>query len=189
MDGNSVKGWAYREDINSKFRAAMEDGHSCKDQFNNEATTGLFSVFDGHGGYEAVDYCKERVPIEFQKSLNDSADDIFEAYETCFKKVDEQLKLAGAIQSGTTATVCLVQMEDNEKVLYVGNVGDTAAVLVGLGEAQQVTVDHKPIDQDEAQRITKSGGFIYKGRVAGQLAVTRALGDHQLKEEGVIGVP
>jgi serine/threonine protein phosphatase PrpC len=33
------------------------------------------------------------------------------------------------------------------------------------------------------------GGFVIQGRVAGQLAVTRALGDHALKTEGVICSP
>ena len=35
----------------------------------------------------------------------------------------------------------------------------------------------------------KEGGIIAKGRVSGQLAVSRALGDLELKNQGVSNVP
>lgn len=33
------------------------------------------------------------------------------------------------------------------------------------------------------------GGFILAGRVGGQLAITRSVGDHALRQEGVIPTP
>lgn len=46
----SVKEYAYTEDKNRQFRPDMEDTHCHKDQLAGDASTGLFAVFDGHGG-------------------------------------------------------------------------------------------------------------------------------------------
>jgi serine/threonine protein phosphatase PrpC len=45
-----------------------------------------------------------------------------------------------------------------------------------------MTKDHQTSDPEEVSRIEKSGGFMFKGRVLGVLAVTRSLGDHCMKE-------
>jgi serine/threonine protein phosphatase PrpC len=76
------------------------------------------------------------------------------------------------------------------------NVGDTRVVYghcnVGVDgatvqaatatTAQRLTVDdsldHNPL---EVARIERAGGFVFKGRVCGVLAVTRSLGDALLK--------
>lgn len=42
--------------------------------------------------------------------------------------------------------------------------------------------DHRLDDPREAERIEKAGGFLFKGRVLGVLAVTRSLGDHCMKD-------
>jgi serine/threonine protein phosphatase PrpC len=44
-----------------------------------------------------------------------------------------------------------------------------------------LTLDHRVDDPKEIARIQKAGGFIFKGRVMGVLAVTRSLGDHIFK--------
>jgi serine/threonine protein phosphatase PrpC len=44
-----------------------------------------------------------------------------------------------------------------------------------------LTKDHRPDDPDEIARIEKAGGFMFKGRVVGVLAITRSLGDHCMK--------
>lgn len=42
--------------------------------------------------------------------------------------------------------------------------------------------DHRVDDPSEAERIERAGGFLFKNRVLGVLAVTRSLGDHCMKE-------
>ncbi|GAC74541.1 hypothetical protein PANT_12d00022 [Moesziomyces antarcticus T-34] len=75
-----------------------------------------------------------------------------------------------------------------KRVLYTANVGDTRAVLCRNGQAVRLTYDHKGSDAQEAKRITDAGGFVMNNRVNGVLAVTRSLGDSNMKEF-VVGSP
>lgn len=70
--------------------------------------------------------------------------------------------------------------------LIVANVGDSRGVMCdSKGNAIPLSFDHKPEDASERKRIQDAGGFVkFNGvwRVNGILAVSRALGDYQLKE-------
>ena len=65
--------------------------------------------------------------------------------------------------------------------------GDTKAVLVSLenGKPKVVskTIEHKGTNLREQERVKQAGGTIIQNRVSGSLAVTRALGDLDLKKE------
>jgi serine/threonine protein phosphatase PrpC len=78
-------------------------------------------------------------------------------------------------------------MEDTVR-LYCANAGDARIVLGHHGQATRLTKDHRPDDPDEIARIEQAGGFMFKGRVVGVLAITRSLGDHCMKSF-VIGEP
>ncbi|CAE7201569.1 CCC1, partial [Symbiodinium sp. CCMP2592] len=68
----------------------------------------------------------------------------------------------------------------------VANVGDSRAITVdGSGGSTRLSVDHRPTDAAEARRIREEGGFVTMGRVSGELAVSRALGDLLLKSSGL----
>lgn len=62
------------------------------------------------------------------------------------------------------------------------NAGDSRIVLGHQGQAVRLTTDHRVDDPLEVARIEQAGGFIFKGRVLGVLAVTRSLGDYLLKD-------
>jgi protein phosphatase PTC1 len=65
----------------------------------------------------------------------------------------------------------------------VANVGDSRAVLCRAGRAVRLTKDHKATDPEEAARVVAQGGFVGRfNRVNGILAISRALGDHLLKQ-------
>ncbi|CAH9051479.1 unnamed protein product [Cuscuta epithymum] len=59
--------------------------------------------------------------------------------------------------------------------------------------AKELTQDHHPDRDDERSRVESAGGHVSKwggvARVNGQLAVSRAIGDVDLKSYGVISVP
>lgn len=42
--------------------------------------------------------------------------------------------------------------------------------------------DHKPVNKEESARITAAGGFVEYGRVNGNLALSRAVGDFEFKQ-------
>ncbi|KAF2360096.1 PPM-type phosphatase domain [Trinorchestia longiramus] len=80
--------------------------------------------------------------------------------------------------SGCTACVALL----HQNKLYVANVGDSRCVLSRAGKAVDMSVDHKPEDDVETERIIKAGGKVTEdGRVNGGLNLSRALGDHGYK--------
>jgi len=83
----------------------------------------------------------------------------------------------------------MVRREGLHNVLYVANVGDTRAVLSKSGQAERMSVDDKCDNIDEQIRIKQSNGLIVMNRVGGVLAVTRAFGDHSLKDSGLIAIP
>ncbi|XP_055613833.1 probable protein phosphatase CG10417 isoform X2 [Uranotaenia lowii] len=80
--------------------------------------------------------------------------------------------------SGCTAVVALL----HEKELFVANAGDSRCVVCRNGKALEMSVDHKPEDQIEFDRIQKAGGRVtLDGRVNGGLNLSRAIGDHGYK--------
>merc|ERR1740130_153908 len=65
--------------------------------------------------------------------------------------------------------------------VWCANLGDSRALLCREGRAIQLSLDHKPDREDEAERIESAGGFVSFRRVLGRLAVSRAFGDEEYK--------
>lgn len=183
--GHSVISFAYKEYSNHHYRPYMEDGHKIIDSFLEDPNQGYFAIFDGHGGKESVTYCKREFHEELMKNLKMYPNSVENALIDTFEIIDKQLSLCGHNQVGTTATVALIRNENRQRVLYTANVGDSAAVLVSLSGVEQLTYDHKATDKGEMMRVQRSGGSIYRGRLRGTLALTRSLGDHNLKSSGL----
>lgn len=92
----------------------------------------------------------------------------------------------GTTASGSTAIAVMITPSH----LVCANVGDSRAVLgrrggEGSGRSEQVVElshDHKPTLPAERARIEGAGGRVVVGRVDGSLAMSRALGDFELKD-------
>lgn len=54
-------------------------------------------------------------------------------------------------------------------------------MLVRSSRAVPLSSDHKASREDEVVRVQDAGGFVWFDRVMGQLAVSRAIGDHSLR--------
>lgn len=147
---------------------------------SQEHNLSLFGIFDGHGGKKAsafvktnlVHYLKEALEKENPENLTDKG--IFKALKKCFEKLDKDY----VGRDGTTATIAVVMGED----VWVANVGDSRTLLVNNeGRATQASEDAKPSIARYKEDIEKRGSSVSDyGRLAGILAVARAIGDRDV---------
>ncbi|CAF4122687.1 unnamed protein product [Rotaria socialis] len=190
----SMQGW----------RVDMEDAHATILTLDDNSWSrwSYFGVFDGHAGYRTAVKAAEKLHLQILSSLNalvaDNANETvpskvissqldFSKFETAIKdayfKFDHEWREENRNnnqddKSGSTAISCLI---DAERVYFL-NVGDSRAILVSSeGRVLLATKDHKPSDQVERQRIQDAGGTVLIQRVNGSLAVSRALGDFEYK--------
>ena len=77
-------------------------------------------------------------------------------------------------------------MSDPAGLRSQANAGDSRAVASVSGRAEPLSVDHKPQDQLEQERITAAGGWVVFNRVNGNLALSRALGDFPFKQNSAV---
>jgi serine/threonine protein phosphatase PrpC len=105
-----------------------------------------------------------------------------EVLREAFLRTDEEFSNSG-LQAGLVGSTAVVALVGSHRV-WIANCGDSRAVLSRGGVAVQVTDDHKPEREDEAERVEKAGGQVlyWNGhRVMGVLAMSRAIGDHCLR--------
>ncbi len=82
-----------------------------------------------------------------------------------------------AFTAGCTANVLLL----SDTHVYCANTGDSRSVLCEKGKALELSKDHKPDVPSEHSRIVAAGHTVASGRVDGNLAVSRAIGDWEYK--------
>lgn len=197
---HSVKEYSYNENKNYPFRKDMQDYHNIIDSFNDVETQGYFALLDGHGGNDVVEYANEKMPLILLSNLNQLGSNKELLFIRSFNELDGEIKLlSSANESGTTFTLIFICVENEKKMLYCSNLGDTKAILIRTFKNEEgkldfknficLTKEHKCTDKEEAERIRNEGGLVFNGRLFGQLALSRALGDFNLKPNGLITKP
>ncbi len=192
---------AYSEDQNTEYRETMEDCSSIVEKIGlGSRTFSLFSLYDGHGGDSIAKFTRDKMPIFLNKYFT-STKGIDEGFTLSFKNLDNEIKgMNNSDKEGTTVSVLLIEYSSNnmgnmentdnnhqiqKPMLYCANVGDSRVMLVTQDKVEKFSYDHKANDPTEADRVKKAGGIIFGGRVYGKFALTRALGDFELKQYGV----
>ncbi|KAF9221630.1 PP2C-domain-containing protein [Gyrodon lividus] len=166
------------------WRINMEDAHATllTLEASSKDNNAFFGVYDGHGGGTVAKFAGKNV----HKRL--LAEDAYrekryeEAMKRAFLGTDEDLLADPAHTrdpSGCTAVAALVT---HDKKIYVANAGDSRSVISVKGEVKPLSFDHKPSSDTERARIVGAGGYIEYGRVNGNLALSRALGDFEFKK-------
>lgn len=189
----SVRGVGAADSIGPRPR--MEDDHITVDGVCGDNTRGYFAVYDGHGGRGAVDYVAKALHLNTCHLLGATKRDAPSCLEEAHLTTDAALRRRNVLLQGTTTVVCMVEMSaggeaaKRPRVLHCANTGDSRAVLSRGGRAVRLSVDHKPDLPEERKRIEALGGYVSRGkppRVNGIIAVSRALGDHKLKQPALV---
>jgi protein phosphatase PTC2/3 len=162
----------------------------------------VLGVLDGHGGQECALFASEELPgiitsiarreggtnslsnrsSKASSSLSNTKTGaaLPEILFKAFRQADDEWMRTTSHVSGSTA--CIMLYDNGSGRAYIGNTGDTRAVMSRSGNAIDLTIDKKATDPDEIARIAICGGHVSRGRVMGSLAVSRAFGDVQLKK-------
>lgn len=182
-----------------------DNPHLCSS--DQDLSVHLFGVYDGHGGSQVANYCKERLHIALAEEIDKTKQNFndieyswkerwMKIFLDCFRKLDDEVggspEIDGDITSnplvvppiapnsvGSTAVVAIVCSTH----IIVANCGDSRAVLCHGKAAMPLSTDHKPRREDECERIEALGGKVinWNGyRVSGVLAVSRSIGDRYL---------
>ncbi|XP_059093408.1 probable protein phosphatase 2C T23F11.1 [Tigriopus californicus] len=170
VGSSSMQGW----------RISMEDAHTHILQLTEDKDAMFFGVYDGHGGGKIAAYVSKHLHKIILKQPEYQKGDIETAIAKGFLECDETMRTEESLKdemSGSTAITALVR--DNK--VFINNVGDSRCIAGVSGKALALSVDHKPQDEKEHQRIVNAGGFVEFNRVNGNLALSRALGDFAFK--------
>lgn len=161
----------------------MEDTHYAAYPFNGSEEAALFGVFDGHVGKHAAEKAKVLFPEEFAKNLRGHEEDTDMALVLRKTFLSTDARMIEFDMEGATATGVYIWKAAGRRFLQAANVGDSTAFLCRDGKAVWLSVDHKVNDPEERDRLIKAGMQLSEGqsRING-LAVSRALGDHFVKE-------
>jgi len=125
----------------------------------------FFGVFDGHGGETCSSFLKHNF-LNFLIEDKSFPIDIKEAIINAVEKAEKEFNrkyvdmLNNNIDfSGSCACIVLII----ECKIYVINIGDSRAImsLNNGNKIQPLTIDHKPNNPKEFDRITKIGGKVY----------------------------
>ncbi|KAL5579431.1 hypothetical protein UlMin_011873 [Ulmus minor] len=152
-------------------------------------TSHFFGVYDGHGGSQVANYCRERIHLALAEEIGIIKDDSGDgnmgenkqqqwekAFTSCFQKVDDEIggKVSRSINKSdgeepettfepvapeTVGSTAVVALVCSSHII-VANCGDSRAVLCRGKEPMSLSVDHKPNRKDEYERIEASGGKV-----------------------------
>ncbi|KAK9876475.1 hypothetical protein WA026_012788 [Henosepilachna vigintioctopunctata] len=160
-------GRKYMEDFFSVAYQQTEDERDLEYAF--------IGIYDGHGGAEAAAFAKEHLMesiIKHKSFWSDNDEEVLRAIKdgyiathyAMWKEQEKWPKTASGLPStaGTTASVAFIRRGK----IYVGHVGDSGIVLgyqppnCSDWKAKPLTMDHKPENTEEMNRIKQCGGKV-----------------------------
>ncbi|CAG79549.1 YALI0E14795p [Yarrowia lipolytica CLIB122] len=168
------------------WRVTMEDAHATVLELKDakgqpeKKKVAFFGVYDGHGGDKVAIYTGDNLHHIVARQEAFAKGDYGQALKDGFLSTDRAILEDAALKhdsSGCTATTAIV----SDGKVICANAGDSRTVLGVKGIAKPMSFDHKPQHEGERTRICAAGGFVEAGRVNGNLALSRAIGDFDFK--------
>ncbi|KAJ3389377.1 Protein phosphatase 2C 2 [Entophlyctis sp. JEL0112] len=185
---------AYAASSMQGWRITMEDAHTTLLRLDpsipsTKTRYSFFAVYDGHGGTAVAKYAGNHLHRKITQDPAFAKKDYNTAIKNGFLQTDVDLKISPeylADPAGCTAVTILIT---DDMTVYCGNAGDSRSVLCRKGEAVALSFDHKPTNPSEVEtaRIRAAGGYVEFGRVNGNLALSRAVGDFEFKQNSSLG--
>ena len=136
---------------NARFQRSMEDAHIVIPCLNGDRDMFYASVFDGHGGIfcvcsfnflgrETADYVCENLHLNLVNAIDSKElDSIEKCLEYAYYYTDIESKNKDLKNSGSTGVTILILNEDNKRVLYSANAGDSRSVLFSDGKTTRLS--------------------------------------------------
>ncbi|WZH43812.1 phosphatase 2C-like domain-containing protein [Fusarium acuminatum] len=191
------------------WRISMEDAHTTvldlDSAKSHSSKLSFFGVFDGHGGDKVALFTGQNIHNIIFKQETFKSGDYAQGLKDGFLATDRAILNDPKYEeevSGCTACVGLIAgnklyvvsspatlishaaslFRKHYRGRRTANAGDSRGVLGIKGRAKPLSQDHKPQLENEKNRITAAGGFVDFGRVNGNLALSRAIGDFEFKK-------
>ncbi|GAA5872455.1 hypothetical protein JCM1840_006066 [Sporobolomyces johnsonii] len=147
-------------DRNKKCRRTMEDAHSFIYDFGGIRGQGFFSVFDGHAGKHAAEWCGEHFHEHLLTTLLHSPSaPVPDLLNSTFHTVDAKLSELSASQnqhSGCTAVVAFLRLEDKQG-RAVGEASGVGRGAVTVVEKERSPQGGKEVPEAEAPKEDELG--------------------------------
>lgn len=182
-------------------RPSMEDKYQIIKNWGNTGIT-YAAVFDGHGGKCVATYLSNNLHVKIFEKFQ-TTKNLKEAIQQGCAQINQEILETQQNKRNTTTTgrICrnisfcetgscaIIAFIFDNKVI-IANVGDSRAVISKNKKAIQLSVDHKPNEASEQERIEASGGKVWisdNGKIsrlcfAMGLAVARAFGNLAYKD-------
>jgi serine/threonine protein phosphatase PrpC len=174
-------GRPYQEDRHSELKGCTDDKECIIGKRIEDSS--LYGVFDGHGGFNASEFCRENL-LYYTLQDPDFKTNPNIALRNAFFRINEEFTSMAKLKrlnDGTTAVVAAI----HGRRVFVANAGDSRGIIIQKGgKVFVMSIDHKPDREDEELRIKRLGGKVIhwgRWRVEGILAVSRAIGDISLQ--------
>jgi len=149
----------------------------------------LYLMVDGHGGKGAAEAVLASLPLLLHTHMHkmprgSSPADLEEACTRAFIDTERAYAESRSADAFSVADegACVLAMIVLPEALVFANAGDCRALIVHTESPSVIaTTEHRCDDAAERARIKKAGLVVFQGRVNGVLAVTRSIGDFELK--------
>lgn len=125
---------------------------------------GLYSIFDGHNGFECSEFLKNNLhnvlldqAFSSRKEFHQKIKQIYDNFEVMYKLYSIKYKKSFA----GSCSITVMQYNDH---LTIINVGDSRVIMSLNGglEVSELSKDHKPEFEGEFNRVISAGGFVYR---------------------------